>query len=475
MATLLAWALLTPAGAALADPDAHTDGRVAASTTRPAAGAAATTADPAPPAATSVPDPVRSAETSTDPIQGEPPSGIRTSTGTAPVDPTSSATLSPRRPVGQALRLQVGCESCSWPFSWVAGVGRTRLTGLTLPSRPGATVTIRRLLPGQTAWSNVGYVAADGLGRFAWVGPMTPPGTVTYQATMAAGGTSPVERRTVVNPAVTLAVPATLDTLLDPRLSGVVAPRFPGIPVRTEVLVGGVWRSAATRASASGGAWAMPLAYGRGVAGSFTVRAAITLPGGRVVASPARVVRRAAVLRPVVRGTVRSDVPVTYRTGCPVGPSRLSTIDMNHWGFDGRVHRGRLVIRTGNVTPILRAFQVAFDGRFPIREMRDASVYGGNDVISMEHDNTNAFNCRRVTGNPYRMSPHTYGTSIDINTVENPYRIPSGVWLPRNGAAYVARSPYRAGMLTPGHPFTRALQGNGFTWLSGFDWQHFQR
>ena len=31
------------------------------------------------------------------------------------------------------------------------------------------------------------------------------------------------------------------------------------------------------------------------------------------------------------------------------------------------------------------------------------------------------FNCRPVTGNRYRISQHSYGNAIDINTFENPY------------------------------------------------------
>ena len=46
----------------------------------------------------------------------------------------------------------------------------------------------------------------------------------------------------------------------------------------------------------------------------------------------------------------------------------------------------------------------------------------------MRADNTSAFNCRPVTGNPYRVSQHSYGNAIDINTVRNPYVVGSRVF-----------------------------------------------
>ena len=72
-----------------------------------------------------------------------------------------------------------------------------------------------------------------------------------------------------------------------------------------------------------------------------------------------------------------------------------------------------------------------------------------SDLAAMRADNTSAFNCRPVTGNPYRVSQHSYGNAIDINTVRNPYVVGSRVYpgvrphLPR--PAHV-----RTGMITRG-------------------------
>jgi hypothetical protein len=103
--------------------------------------------------------------------------------------------------------------------------------------------------------------------------------------------------------------------------------------------------------------------------------------------------------------------------------------------------------------------------------------YGGSDVKSMYHDNTSAFNCRHVTGDPTRLSPHSYGTALDVDTVENPYLDIHGVWWPRSkGQEFRDRSHARPGMLYTSSTLTRALTSRGFQWggvWSHPDYQHF--
>ena len=66
----------------------------------------------------------------------------------------------------------------------------------------------------------------------------------------------------------------------------------------------------------------------------------------------------------------------------------------------------------------------------------------------MKANNSSGFNCRKVVGNPYRQSPHSYGIAIDVNPVQNPYRDVKGKWWPSNGKSYIDRTPRRFGMLT---------------------------
>ncbi len=55
--------------------------------------------------------------------------------------------------------------------------------------------------------------------------------------------------------------------------------------------------------------------------------------------------------------------------------------------------------------------------RYPIHKIRLVSNYKGIDWLSIENDNTSAFNCRKVAGSN-RWSKHAYGRAIDINPID---------------------------------------------------------
>ena len=190
------------------------------------------------------------------------------------------------------------------------------------------------------------------------------------------------------------------------------------------------------------------------------------------------------VLSPTIRATTFNDVASTFRSGCPVGPQSLRTVEMNYLGFDNQMHRGEIVIRADLVNDVVAAFDAALASGMPIARMENPNAYGGNDPAMMSANNTSGFNCRSVVGNPYSLSPHSYGTAVDINPVHNPYRDGTGRWWPSNGVGYIRgavlnRSPMEPGMLNTGSPFTTALESRGWfwggRWNPGRDYQHFQR
>jgi len=238
------------------------------------------------------------------------------------------------------------------------------------------------------------------------------------------------------------------------------------------------------------GKWRL-LAIGKmDAAGNFRLRVPDDVPATRTVRVVTRWVTQPlmeysglativvkAALNPKVYAVSASMVPYTYRSGCPVRPSSLRLLQLNYWGFDGKVHRGELILRDAAVQKMITVWTSTFAAKFPIRQMRRVDRFGGSDIKSMEADNTSVFNCRRVTGNPYALSPHSYGWAIDINTVENPYLAANGVWYPSNGLAYRNRSVARPGMLFTSSTATKALVAQGYFWGAGWskpDYQHFQ-
>ncbi|MFL6107145.1 MAG: M15 family metallopeptidase [Marmoricola sp.] len=132
----------------------------------------------------------------------------------------------------------------------------------------------------------------------------------------------------------------------------------------------------------------------------------------------------------------------SWHAGCPVGRSQLRYLTTNYWGFDGYRHRGELVVRDNAVYKFRSALMKLYGNKVPIRAMylpdrfgKNPTTPGANDVQSMKHDNTSAFNCRGVTGNPGTRSPHSYGASIDLNPFENPFHSRVG-WLPNRWWAH---------------------------------------
>jgi hypothetical protein len=176
-----------------------------------------------------------------------------------------------------------------------------------------------------------------------------------------------------------------------------------------------------------------------------------------------------------------TDVPqaklgASYQRGCPVPPDRLRLIRMNHWGFDGRVHRGELIVHQGAVRALLHVFGQAFEAQFPIRRMRVMAEYGGSDAAAMADDNTSAFNCRRVTGDPGTQSRHSYGDAVDINPRENPYVDSSGDVHPSAGDRHLDRDRPAKGMIAPGDVIVSGMDKAGWQWGGRWqppDYQHF--
>ena len=178
---------------------------------------------------------------------------------------------------------------------------------------------------------------------------------------------------------------------------------------------------------------------------------------------------------PSIALVAAEQVPYTYRLGCPIVPERLRWLRVPYYDWNGVPQTGDLVVRSVVVPAISEIFRRAFVARFPIRQMQTADVFLGQDIASMVADNTSAFNCRKVTGNPYRLSRHSYGDAIDINTVENPYVTKKKVY-PRAGRAFLDRWPPQKGMITAKGPVTRAMTAMGWAWGARWthpDYQHF--
>ncbi|MFE4424712.1 M15 family metallopeptidase [Streptomyces sp. NPDC056817] len=148
---------------------------------------------------------------------------------------------------------------------------------------------------------------------------------------------------------------------------------------------------------------------------------------------------------------------------------------LTHWGFDGRLHRGVLVVNADVVDSVKRIFARLLTDRFPIRQMNPIEEYGGDDNASMSADNSSAYNCRRAgqANAPAADSPHANGRAIDLNPTENPWMdLRCHCWQP--SSRYAARTP-GTGKITEGDAVWQAFHADGWIWqdIKTPDYQHF--
>ncbi|WP_231994578.1 M15 family metallopeptidase [Mycobacterium sp. ACS4054] len=174
-----------------------------------------------------------------------------------------------------------------------------------------------------------------------------------------------------------------------------------------------------------------------------------------------------------------ADLGTTWRPGCPVEPAQLRRVEVDYIGFDAQTHRGPLIVHEDLVPDVIAIFEQLYRLGYPIEKMRTVENYpDANDELSMEDNNTSAFNCRLIPGTD-EWSPHAYGRAIDINTLVNPCLYASGYFEPQNAAAYLDRTRTDPGLLHVGDPAVRAFTDRGWRWggewAGPLDYQHFER
>ncbi|OBI87482.1 hypothetical protein A9X00_24145 [Mycobacterium sp. 1245805.9] len=180
-----------------------------------------------------------------------------------------------------------------------------------------------------------------------------------------------------------------------------------------------------------------------------------------------------------VEPVTAAELGTTWRPGCPVEPEQLRRVGVDYVGFDGQTHRGQLVVHEDLAADVVAIFGQLFRLGYPIEKMQTVDHYAdADDELSMEDNNTSAFNCRLIPGTD-QWSPHAYGRAIDINTLVNPCLYASGYFEPRNAAAYLDRTRTDPGLLHVGDPAVHAFTDRGWRWggewTAPLDYQHFER
>ena len=141
--------------------------------------------------------------------------------------------------------------------------------------------------------------------------------------------------------------------------------------------------------------------------------------------------------------------PSVWRRGCPVAPSALRHVSLPYVGFDGRAHRGALVVHHSAATDVVTAFRAALPGALP--DPADAADPGVRRRRLREHRGRQHLGLQLPRRRPGRRSwsEHAYGRAIDINPIENPY-VSGGRTSHRASVPYLDRSTARPGMAVEG-------------------------
>jgi D-alanyl-D-alanine carboxypeptidase len=216
--------------------------------------------------------------------------------------------------------------------------------------------------------------------------------------------------------------------------------------------------------------------------GTLAVASAVLVQCGSTPApptatSPPSVVQSSTA--PTVQPVSAADLGPSWRPGCPVEPQDMRRVQVTYLGFDGQTHRGDLIVHEDLEEEVAAIFDQLLQLRYPIEKIRTLDNYqGADDELSMEDNNTSAFNCRDLPGTG-RWSQHAYGRAIDVNPLLNPYIDRTGAFQPKNAAPYLDRNRTDPGVLHAGDPAVRLFTDRGWRW--GGDWrtpkdyQHFER
>jgi peptidoglycan LD-endopeptidase CwlK len=152
----------------------------------------------------------------------------------------------------------------------------------------------------------------------------------------------------------------------------------------------------------------------------------------------------------------------------------LCLIDVRHFGFDGRLHQGQLVIHRDLAAELEEIFALMERLKFPVAGVVPIVRYGWSDEASMAADNSSAFNYRFIAVTE-RFSRHATGRAVDINPRENPAVYPDGRIAPA-GAIHRPGSP---GTFAEEHPVVVAFRERGWRWGGDFahirDDHHFEK
>ncbi len=162
---------------------------------------------------------------------------------------------------------------------------------------------------------------------------------------------------------------------------------------------------------------------------------------------------------------------------CKIGYDDLRCVKLLHYDFEGIIHEGELIVHALLAAEVTEIFCELYKAQYPLYSVRLIDDFYADDDLSMEANNTSAFNYRQVEGSKL-LSLHSFGAAIDINPFFNPY-VEKGRVSPESAAAFADRSRDFAGRIDKNDLCYKLFTERGWTWggqwRSCQDYHHFQK
>ena len=160
----------------------------------------------------------------------------------------------------------------------------------------------------------------------------------------------------------------------------------------------------------------------------------------------------------------------------------LRYVHIWHYDFEGNPAEGELICNKAIAQDLTEIFYELYCNEYQLEKVLLIDEYGGDDLASMEDNNTSCFNYRPVEGTS-SLSKHALGLAIDINPYYNPYvtyeKDGSQRVSPESAEVYADRSasfPYK---IDENDLCYQLFKEHGFTWGGHWnsckDYQHFQK
>ena len=173
---------------------------------------------------------------------------------------------------------------------------------------------------------------------------------------------------------------------------------------------------------------------------------------------------------------------ISYPENCAVPLDELRYVVVKYVDFDGESKTGELICNKEIAQDLVEIFYDLYQADYRIGSIRLVDEFGGDDIKSMQANNTSCFNYRVIAGTT-KLSNHSYGKAIDLNPFYNPYitykKDGTIKVSPEGSEAYADRSaafPYK---IDENDLAYRLFIAHGFkwggNWNSSKDYQHFER